>query len=75
MRNSALNKSAVDYLCKSLTHAEFYLTAINLKYCFLTFEFVLQLSDALRFSKSLIKLDLSNNCLKSCTVKYLIDSL
>ena len=75
MRNSFVNKSAIDYLCKSLNHHEYHLTALNLKYCFLTFEFFIQLADALRFNKSLVKLDLSNNALKNCTAKYMLETL
>lgn len=75
MRNSSMNKNAMDYLCKALNHHEYSLTALNFKYCFLPFEFILQLADALRFTKSLIKLDLSNNAIKSCTAKYLVESL
>jgi hypothetical protein len=75
IRNSAVNKSAMDYLCRALTHHEYYLTALNLKYCFLPFEFVLQLADALRFSKTLVKLDLSNNSSKSCTIRYILEAL
>jgi hypothetical protein len=70
-----MNKSAMDYLCRSLNHNEYYLTALNLKYCYLSFEFIVQLSDALRFNKTMVKLDLSNNALKACTVNYIIDAL
>lgn len=65
----------MDYLCKALIHHEYYLTALNFKYCFLPFEFVLQLADALRFSKTLVKLDLSNNSFKSCTIRYILEAL
>jgi hypothetical protein len=75
IRNSHINKSSMDYLCKALTHQDFNLTALNLKYCFLSFEFFIQLADAIRFNKTLVKLDLSNNCLKSCTARYLLDAL
>lgn len=70
-----MNKLTMDYLCKALTHHDYHLTALNLKYCFLDFEYFVQLADALRFNKSLIKLDVSNNALKACTAKYLVDSL
>ncbi len=35
----------------------------------------MELANSLRFNKSLVKLDLSNNALKSCVVKFLLDSL
>jgi len=75
MRNSQVNKNSMDYLCKAMSHHEYHLTALSLKYCFLPFEFIVQIADALRFTKSLIKLDLSNNCLKACTAKYIIEAL
>lgn len=33
------------------------------------------LSDGIKFNKSLVKLDLSNNCLKACMTKFLFESL
>ena len=33
------------------------------------------LANAIRFNKTLVKLDLSKNALKSCVVKFLLDSL
>lgn len=81
MRNSHVNKSAMDYLSRAIQGTglsqgnEYYLSALNLKFCFLAFEQFVQLADALRFNKTLVKLDLSNNCLKSCTARYILDSL
>jgi hypothetical protein len=75
MRNSQVNKNSMDYLCKGLGNHEYHLTALSLKFCFLPFEFIVQLADALRFNKSLIKLDLSNNCLKACTAKHIVEAL
>mmetsp|Transcript_37861 Transcript_37861/g.27873 ORF Transcript_37861/g.27873 Transcript_37861/m.27873 type:complete len:81 (+) Transcript_37861:690-932(+) len=65
MRNSQLSVPAFDYLCRSLSQPEFYLTGLSLKFCFLTFEQILTLANSLRFNKSLVKLDLSKNGLKS----------
>ena len=35
----------------------------------------MQLSDALRYNKTLVKLDLSNNALKGCMTKYIFESI
>ena len=51
------------------------LTALCLKYCFLTFEQIIPISNGLRVTKNLVKLDLSNNGLKSSVCKFLLDSL
>lgn len=76
MRNSPLvNKHSQDYLFKSLTSADFYLTSLSLKFCYLTFEQMLALGNALRFNKTLVKLDLGSNGLKACTVRGIMDAL
>ena len=75
MRNSSLSKQSSDFLFRSISNSDFYLTSLSLKYCFLTFEQIVELANSLRFNKSLVKLDLSNNALKSCIVKFLLDSL
>jgi hypothetical protein len=38
MRNSPLLKASADYLFKAIANQDFYLTSLNLKFCFLTFE-------------------------------------
>ena len=38
MRNSRLSKNCFDYMSKCLQSADFCLTALNLKFCFLQFE-------------------------------------
>ena len=75
LRNTSLNKASSDYLFKSLTSQDFYLTSLSLKFCFLSFEQLMTLGNALRFNKTLVKLDLSNNALKACTVRFVLDSL
>ena len=74
LRNSKLADKAFDYLCKCLT-SDVALTGLSLKFCFLSFEHCIKLADALQFNKSLIRLDLSNNGLKSCTTRFILDSL
>lgn len=74
-RNSFYSKSSMDYLCHCLEAPEYCLTALSLKYCFLSFEHMLQLSNVLRFNKTLVKLDLSNNGLKSCTANFLMEAV
>ena len=54
---------------------DFYLTSLNLKFCYLSFEQIQQLSNALRFNKTLVKLDLSSNALKPIVASYLLDAM
>lgn len=75
MRNSQLTKPATDFLFKSIANSDFYLTSLSLKFCFPSFEQLLELANGLRFNKSLVKLDLSSNALKSSMMKFLLDSL
>lgn len=75
MRNSHLTKNCFDYLSKCLQSTDFCLTALNLKFCFLQFDQVKKLADSLRFNKTLVKLDLSNNGMTPAVANYLIDSL
>ena len=75
MRNSRLTKNCFTYMGKCMKSADFCLTALNLKFCFLQFDQVKELGDALRYNKTLIKLDLSNNGLTPRVGKYLLDAL
>ena len=78
IRNSKLSDKAFDHLCKCIDSSpphEVALTGLSLKFCFLSFDHCVQLANALRFNKTLIKLDLSNNGLKSCTAAYILDAL
>ena len=75
MRNSHLIKSSTDYLFKAISTPEYYLTSLSLKFCYPTFEQIVELSNGIRFNKSLVKLDLSSNGLKTPMVKYLLESL
>ena len=79
IRNSKISDKAFDYLCNKCINFkpgfEVALTGLSLKFCFLSFEHCLQLQDSLTFNKSLIKLDLSNNGLKSSTAKYILEAL
>ena len=74
LRNSTLNDKSVEYLAKAISNSDNNLSALSLKYCYLTFEHVHQLAKALRFNRSLVKLDLSHNALKFSTTKYLLES-
>lgn len=75
IRNSTISREGGNLLCKVLTHHDFYLTALNLKFCFLSFEHIQQISSALRTNKTLVKLDLSNNGLKHFTARYFLDAM
>ena len=75
MRNSLMTVKATEYLSKCMMAQDFNLTSLNLKFCFLTFDHIKKLADALRFNKTLVKLDLSNNGLCSPVANYLVDAL
>ncbi|CDW87985.1 UNKNOWN [Stylonychia lemnae] len=75
MRNSTLTKGAADHISKAVSNNDYYLTSLSLKFCFISFEQLIELSNSLRFNKTLVKLDLSSNALKSCQVKFLLDSM
>ena len=77
MRNSNFekSKSCFPYLARCMNNADYHLTALNLKFCFLEFPQIKILADALRHNKSLIKLDLSNNALSWRVGNYVIEAL
>ena len=52
-----------------------YLTALDLRYCYLKFEDVLTIADSITLNTSLVKLDLSNNALQQCVLKFLLEAL
>ena len=51
------------------------MTALSFKYCYLTFEDFILLTKGLLCNRTIVKLDLSNNALKSCVAKFLLDAL
>jgi len=51
------------------------LTALSLKYTFMPFEFFYPITIALRNTKNLVKIDLSNNGLKSRPCQFLLEAL
>lgn len=75
MRNSFLTKQASEYLFKAISAPEFYLTSLSLRFCYLSFEQMTALANALRFNKTLVKLDIGSNALKPCTARFILDSL
>lgn len=75
MRNSTITKHAGDYLFKAIAAPEYYLTSLNLRFTFLTFEQTVALANALRFNKTLVKLDMGNNAMKPCTARFILDAL
>jgi Ran GTPase-activating protein (RanGAP) involved in mRNA processing and transport len=75
IRNSTISTQGGNLLCKVLQHHDYYLTALNLKFCFLSFEHIQQISSSLRTNKTLVKLDLSNNGLKHFTARYFLDAM
>jgi len=70
-----VSKDASDYLFRAISLPDYYLTSLTLRYCFLSTDQIIQLSSALRFNKTLVKLDLSHNALKSCMANFILQSL
>ena len=75
MRNSTLSPTAVLYISNALSNSNYYITALSFKYCFLEFDDILCLASGIKFNKTMVKLDLGNNCLKSCVVKFLLEAI
>jgi Ran GTPase-activating protein (RanGAP) involved in mRNA processing and transport len=75
LRNSTFTPNAVYYISTTLSSPNYYITALSFKFCFLSFDDLLMLSDGIKFNKTLVKLDLSNNCFKPCMTKFLFEAL
>mmetsp|Transcript_12756 Transcript_12756/g.21530 ORF Transcript_12756/g.21530 Transcript_12756/m.21530 type:complete len:225 (-) Transcript_12756:230-904(-) len=75
MRNSKMSPNAMTYLSQAMSNSNYYITALNLKFCFLTFDDILMLSKGIKFNKTIVTLDLGKNGLKSCVVKFFLESL
>lgn len=73
MRNSRLTTKCFDYMGKCMQSHDFNITALNLKFCFLSFDQIKKLSDSLKYNKTIIKLDLSNNALTPLVGNYLLE--
>jgi len=75
MRNSTHTLTSIEYLSNIITNYSYYITALSFKFCFLDFKYILMLAEGMRLNKTIVKLDLSKNALKSCTIKWLLDAL
>ena len=75
MRNSSISPNAMTYLYQAVENSLFYITALNFKFCYLTFDDILALAAGMKYNKTIVKLDLSNNALKACVVKFFLESL
>ena len=75
MGNSTLNRNSMLYISNAITNYSYYITALSFKFCFLEFDELILLSSSIRFNKTMVRLDLSNNALKSCMTKFLFESL
>ena len=51
------------------------MVALNLKFCFLSFDDVYQLSNGIKFNNTIVKIDLSSNFIKPCTIKFFLEAL
>ena len=75
MRNSSITANGMKHICHSLEKPDVYLIGLSFKFCYLSFNYIIELSKAIKLNNTLVKLDLSNNGLKACTVKFLLDGL
>ena len=66
----------MDYISSALENSNgFYITSLNFKYWYLSFDDLLYLGQAMRLNRTLVKLDLSKNNLKSKTMRLFLDSV
>lgn len=70
-----MSLTAMKYLSFALSTPTFYITALSFKFCYLEFDHLLLLSDALKFNTTLVKLDLGNNGLKSCVMRFFLAAI
>ena len=75
MRNSKMSIPAMNYLATAMTNNFCYITALSFRFCYLEFDDIILLSKAISFNKTIVKLDLGKNALKSCVTKFFLDSL
>jgi Ran GTPase-activating protein (RanGAP) involved in mRNA processing and transport len=75
MRNSTFTPNAIYHLSTCLSNASCYITALSFKFTYLGFDELLMLADGIKFNKTLVKLDLSHNCFKSCMMKFMFEAL
>lgn len=75
MRNTAIPIRAMEYLNSVLREPKLYLTGLDLRFCYLTFEDICLLANGLQFNTTLVKLDMGNNALKRNFLKFLLDEL
>ncbi len=75
--NSQITGSAMGMLCKEIGSKKNLcaLVALNLSATFLNPRQLLQLSEALKFNRSLVKLDLSSNGLDSTCGMYIVNAI
>ena len=67
---------AMDYISNALENSnDYYITSLNFKYCYLGFDDLLYLGQAMRLNRTLVKLNLSKNNLKSKTMRLFLDSI
>ena len=64
MRNSSLSEKCILFLGNSLRDSRMYLTALDLRYCYLKFDDILVLANSMELNQTLVKLDLGHNGLK-----------
>ena len=46
-----------------------------MKFCFLSFDDVYQLANGIKFNNTIVKIDLANNSIKPCTIKFFLEAL
>ena len=75
MRNSTISLSAMRQMSIALSNPAFYISALSFKFCYLEFSDIMLLADGMKFNQSLVKLDMSNNGIKSCVIRFLLEAL
>lgn len=63
------------YMANALSNQTYYITALSFKFCYLQFSDIMLLADGMKFNQSLVKLDMSNNAIKSCVIRFLLEAL
>ena len=75
MRNSTFSVNSINYIYHVLVNPQYYVGGLSFKYSFLEFFDILAIGDAIKFNKTLVKLDLSKNAFKSVSLKFFLEAI
>ena len=59
----------------ALSNVTYYITALSFKFCYLEFSDIMLLADGIKFNNSLVKLDMSNNGIKACVLRFFLEAM